>query len=473
MRLSPHIGAWSLVTAVLGASAQNLPLSVSVALRQAQVSETALGLWVQAVDEDKPRLQWQARQPLNPASLVKLVTGYAALEQLGPAWTWNTPIWLNGRLNEAGVLDGDLVIKGVGDPKLVQERLWLLMRRLRDQLGLREIRGRILLDRSAFAPDPATPADFDGEPWRPANVQADALLLNFKTLSYSFRLDPAQRVAWITSEPPLDGGAVAVSVSTGPCGDWRASLQLQWQDGTRPRFTGSYPVACGEQQWTVADPEPASYASRLLASLWRDSGGLLQGSVVEGMAPGTPPNLLISSPPLAELLRDINKNSNNLMAQQLLLSLARPADGTPVTATGAAAGLRQWLVSRVGNEPAIVLSNGSGLARDTQISAQQLASLLQQAWTGPLMPEFVASLPLAGIDGTLTRQPARFGAALGRAHLKTGSLRDVVALAGYVQSASNKRYVLVAIINHAKAGAARPALDAIVRWVAQDTPAAR
>ena len=130
-------------------------------------------------------------------------------------------------------------------------------------------------------------------------------------------------------------------------------------------------------------------------------------------------------------------------------------------------------VGKVGNEPAIVLSNGSGLARDTQLSAQQLASLLQQAWIGPLMPEFIASLPLAGIDGTLTRQPARFGAALGRAHLKTGSLRDVVALAGYVQSASNKRYVLVAIINHPQAAAARPALDAIVRWVAQDAPAAR
>jgi len=451
-----------------------LPLSVSVALRQAQVPAEAVGLWVQAIDEEQPRLQWQAQTPLNPASLVKLLTSFAALERLGPAWTWATPVWLQGRLDERGGLDGDVHIKGNGDPQMTQERLRQLLRRLQQaQPGLRElreIRGNFVLDRSAFAPTESSPADFDGEPWRPANVQTDALVLNYKTLVYSIRPDPARQLAWITAEPPLDPPA-SVPLTAGACGDWRSGLKLQWQAGARPRFAGSYPGACSELQWTLADPEPASYTARLLLSTWRELGGQISGGVIDGPAPTAPPSLIIQSPPLAELLRDINKNSNNLMAQQLLLSLARPADGSAATAAAAAQWLSQWFEARAGLEPPARLSNGSGLARDTRLSAQQLARLLLLAWRSPLMPEFVASLPLAGVDGTLNRQPARFGGAQGRAHLKTGSLRDVVALAGYVQSSSDKRYLLVAIVNHAQAAVARPALDALVRWVAQDAPA--
>lgn len=451
-----------------------LPLAVAQALRQAEVPETALGVWVQALDEASPRLQWQAGMPLNPASLAKLATTYAALEQLGPGFTWPTSVWLNGRLGDDGVLDGDLVIKGSGDPKLGTERLVMLLRRLRDQYGLREIRGQVVLDRSAFAPPEGSPADFDAEPWRPANVQSDALLFNYKSLVYTVRPDPARRVATITSDPPLDG-PVSVPLAPGVCEDWRVQVRLQWQVGQHPRFDGSYPQGCPEAQWQLADPEPASYGARLLATLWHELGGRLRGGIVDGLAPATPPTLAIQSPPLAELVRDINKNSNNVMAQHLLLTLARPADGTAVAPAAAADWLGQWFQTQIGSAgPAAPwFVNGSGLARETRISAAQLAALLRQAWASPRMPEFVASLPLAGIDGTLMRQPARFGAALGRAHLKTGSLRDVVGLAGYVQSPSGRRWLLVAMVNHARAAAARPALDALVRWVAQDAPPAR
>lgn len=451
-----------------------LPLAVAQALRQADMPEAALGIWVQALDEAAPRLQWQAQTPLNPASLVKLATTYAALEQLGPAFTWPTSVWLNGRLGDDGTLDGDLVIKGAGDPKLGTDRLVMLLRRLRDQYGLRDIRGQVVLDRSAFAPPEGSPADFDAEPWRPANVQSDALLVNHKSIAYTVRPDAARRVAVITSDPPLDA-QVSVPLAPGACEDWRAQIRLQWQAGQRPRFEGSYPQGCPEAQWLLADPEPSTYAARLLATLWQELGGRLRGGVVEGLAPATPATLVIQSPPLAELVRDINKNSNNTMAQHLLLTLARPADGTAVDPAAAADALAQWFLTQIGSvgPTAPLFVNGSGLARETRISAAQLAALLRQAWASPRMPEFMASLPLAGIDGTLARQPARFGAALGRAHLKTGSLRDVVGLAGYVQAPSGRRWLLVAMVNHARASAARPALDALVRWVAQDAPQAR
>ena len=111
---------------------------------------------VQEVGSARPRLAWQPDQPVNPASLMKLLTTFAALELLGPAWTWTTPVWLQGTLRD-GVLDGNLVIKGSGDPKLVLERMWLLLRRVQ-QLGVREIRGDIVLDRSAFVVPERAPA---------------------------------------------------------------------------------------------------------------------------------------------------------------------------------------------------------------------------------------------------------------------------------------------------------------------------
>lgn len=450
---------WVLLLAAVGAGADTLPLSVQVALRQAQVPASALGVVVQALDEPRPRLAWQADLALNPASVTKLVTSMAALDTLGPAWQWQTPVWLTE--------DGGLAIQGSGDPRLSAEHLWAALRRLplRDP---RELRGPLVLDRSAFAPGSAAPGDFDGEPWRVGNAQPEALLLNAKAVTYTFR--PAGGAARISADPALDPPA-SVPTTAGPCGDWRSVLKLQWGPTERPRFTGGYPLACGEQSWTLADPDPASYPARLLALLLRDAGITASGPVVEAAAPGTAPTLLWPGPTLAEALRDMNKASSNLIAQQVLLSTARAAGLPTPSADSAAAWLQQWLDAHAGRTPPTRLVNGSGLARDTRLSAAQLAGLLRWGWGQPWMPELLASLPVAGLDGTLSRQPGRFGAAAGRAHLKTGLLRDAVALAGVVDAPSGRRWVLVAMLNHPQAQGARGVLDALLRWVAQDAPA--
>lgn len=441
------------------AGAESLPLSVQVALRQAQLPPTALGVVVQALDEARPRLAWQADLPQNPASLTKLVTSMAALETLGPAWQWQTPVWLTE--------DGGLAIQGSGDPRLGTERLWTGLRRL----GVAELRGSLRLDRSAFTPGTAEPGDFDGEPWRVGNAQPEALLLNAKAVSYTFRVD-GQAVR-VTADPPLDP-PLLIPTAAGPCGDWRGGLKLQWAPGQRPRFTGSYPAACGEQTWTLADPDPSTYPARLLALLLREAGIAWRGeAVVEAAAPLTPPTLVWPGPTLAEVLRDMNKASSNLMAQQVLLSTARAAGVPAPSPDTAAAWLQAWLDGHAGTTPPARVVNGSGLARDTRISPAQLAGLLRWSWGQPWMPELLASLPVAGLDGTLSRQPGRFGAAAGRAHLKTGSLRDVVALAGIVDTPSGRRWVLVAVVNHPQAQAGRGVLEAVLRWVAQDAPQAQ
>jgi serine-type D-Ala-D-Ala carboxypeptidase/endopeptidase (penicillin-binding protein 4) len=302
-------------------------------------------------------------------------------------------------------------------------------------------------------------------------VQPDALLLNFKSVTYSFVPDAARGVALVGAEPALAGTQVqgTVRLSAGPCDDWRTGLKASFNDARQVRFAGAYPAACGELAWPVADADPASYNARLIEALWRDMGGKLGGRIVDGLAPaGLKPSFELKSPPLADVVRDINKFSNNVMAQQLFLTLAlQRQPGQPASAEAARTLLRDWLVVRTGElPPGVQVDNGSGLSRDNRLSASLLARLMQQAWSSPAMPELISSLPVNGLDGTMRRSRATPG----RAHLKTGSLRDVAGLAGYVLSDSGRRYVLVAIVNHPNANAARPALDALVQWSLRDAP---
>ena len=455
------------IAATAGA-APGLPPEALAALKRAGVPAEALSVVIEDANSNRRVLQWQETKPVNPASLTKLLTTAAALDRLGPAYSFATPVWLSGPVAN-GVLDGSVFIKGSGDPKLVIERVWLLLRRIQ-QLGVREIRGDIVLDSGAYAVPDTPPGDFDGEPLRPYNVRPAALLFNFRSTVYSFTPDAAAGVARINADPALAGTLVdrTVPLTGGACGDWRVALKAEFDAG-RTRFGGGYAASCGESTWPVADPQPATYEARLIEALWREMGGQLRGSVHEGLAPvDVKPSFEQRSPALAELVRDINKYSNNLMAQQLFLALALQANPRAVaTPEAARAAMLRWLTERLGPlNDEVVLDNGSGLSRDTRISAQRLAQVLLLAWDSPVMSELMSSLPITGLDGTLRRSRATPG----RGHLKTGSLRDVAAVAGYVLSNSGKRYVLVAVINHPQAGAARPALDALVQWTMRDLP---
>ena len=282
----------------------------------------------------------------------------------------------------------------------------------------------------------------------------------------SFTPDRSANVAQVAFEPPLAGVQMQATVPLAAvdCADYRAALKADFSDATRIRFTGSYPATCGERVWPVAYADPGSYAARAIEGMWRHLGGKLGGKVRDGSVPaGLAPVLEAVSPTLAEVVRDINKYSNNVMAQQMFLTLSLQQKGTG-TLEGSRDAIGRWWQARIGGD-APVLDNGSGLSRSERITAAALARLLQAAWASPLMPELVSSLPITGVDGTLRRSRAK---AAGAAHLKTGSLRDVAGVAGYVHGASGRRYVLVAIANHPNAGAVRPAIDALIDWAAKD-----
>jgi D-alanyl-D-alanine carboxypeptidase/D-alanyl-D-alanine-endopeptidase (penicillin-binding protein 4) len=176
----------------------------------------------------------------------------------------------------------------------------------------------------------------------------------------------------------------------------------------------------------------------------------------------------LESPSLAEIVRDINKYSNNGMARQLFLSLsmdAMQAGGVERSAQR----IKDWLEKKGIAANGLVLDNGSGLSRSERIDAHTLAALLDAAWRSAVMPEFIASLPLAGVDGTLRRRARGEGVA-GQAHVKGGTLNDVRAIAGYVLDAQGKRWIVVFLIHHPQAGLATAAQEALLKWVAQGPP---
>lgn len=468
MRLITVVFVW-LLNIWLNVFAQNvaLPAPVIAALQRAKVPVDALHVVVMEANGSQKTLallSHQATTSINPASLSKLATTIAALDLLGPAFVWRTPLYIDGPVRD-GVLQGNVYVRGSGDPRLVVERLWLLMRRLQG-LGIQKIQGDIVLDRNAFDLPERNPASFDGEPLRPYNAAPDTLLVNFKSLVFQFVPDRAANVARIHVEPPLAGVQfpTTVPLSNADCSDYRSSLRADWADPLRIRFAGSFPVVCGEKVWPVAYAAPQQFAARAIGGMWQQVGGQLVGQVRDGVVPANlQPVFSVESPALSEVIRDINKFSNNVMAQQLFLTLGQQARGTGSWDASREA-MQAWWRDRIGGESP-VFDNGSGLSREERISALGLARLLQFAWASPTMPELMSSLPVSGLDGTLKRSKSQ-----SVAHLKTGSLRDVAGIAGYVDAANGKRLILVAVLNHANAQAARSALELLVDWTGMQKP---
>jgi len=234
-----------IVLALLGslpglAATQNLPAEVEAALARAKVPRDAVSMLVMDAQSGTPRVSHRASSSMNPASVMKLVTTYAALDLLGPAYAWSTPVYVEGQVRD-GTLQGNLYIKGQGDPKLVLERLWLLLRRVQG-LGIHHIAGDIVLDRSALDIPEVDPASFDGEPLRPYNAAPDALLINYKSVVMTFTPDRSAQVAQVQFDPPLFGVQMQATVplANGDCADYRGSLKADFSDARRIRFLGSY-----------------------------------------------------------------------------------------------------------------------------------------------------------------------------------------------------------------------------------------
>ncbi|HSV17662.1 MAG TPA: D-alanyl-D-alanine carboxypeptidase/D-alanyl-D-alanine-endopeptidase [Casimicrobiaceae bacterium] len=444
-----------------------LPRAVGRAFLDAGIPLNRVAIAVQEVRAPRPLFAYDAERAMSPASVMKLVTTFVALELLGPDYRWRTEAYADGRL-DSGVLHGDLVLRGRGDPKITVEQWQSFMTRLR-AAGLDSIDGQLVLDRTAFDVPAHDPAAFDGEPLKPYNVGPDALLVNFKAADLVFAPDATTGRAQVRLDPPLAPVSVAAPPLDGaPCGDWRAALRPQFDDDGRAvqvSFAGSYPASCGERDWWVALLDAPHYTHAMFTLYFRAAGGQFAGGLAERRAPpAAAPLAVLESPPLYDIVRDVNKFSNNVMARQIFLTLALEAAPPPATTAKAADVVRRFFALRKIALPKLVIENGSGLSRNERITAGGLVRLLMAADRSAVRDDFASSLAVAAMDGTVER---RFlaGPAAGQALLKTGSLEGVRALAGYVLDAQGHRYAVAAIINHPNAARGGPALDNLVQWV--------
>ena len=436
-------------------------------LKAAGVPADGIGLVAVPVEGGPAIAAWNARIPLNPASSMKVVTTHAALSVLGPDYRWKTSVYLRGSL-EDGVLRGDLVLRGGGDPKLVIEDVAELAARMR-AAGLREIRGDLVVDDSIFAVGPEAGEAFDGDPSQPYNVRPYGALVNFKATRVVVRPDGA--VARIALDPALADVEIRneVKVVGGPCRFGAGGLTVRDAEGTGRaaiRVAGRYSAGCGEQSVFSAVLDHRQFVHGIFKAAWESAGGSLQGAtrIERGAARGEPWIEWISPRTLADVTQDINKFSNNVMTRQVMLQIAAGGAAGPVTPERARAEVSAWLKGQGLDFPELVLDNGSGLSREERISAESLARVLVHAAASPHGDFLRLSLPAVGVDGTMKNRLVGEPVA-GSAWIKTGSLADVRSIAGYVLASSGRMYAVVMMVNGPRAGGTRPIQDAFLRWV--------
>jgi len=409
----------------------------------------------------------------SPASTIKVVTTFAALDMLGPAFTWHTRALVRGELAK-GVLDGDLILQGGGDPYMTLERWWGFAQALRAR-GLKTIRGDIVIDDSAFSLPPEDPAEFDGRPNRSYNVLPDALMVNFQSIEFRIVPDADARRVDIVAVPAPANLMIEnrVRFSAGRCGGagGRVDFKVASAGWDKVVFSGALSPHCAERSFARVLLKPATYAFGTFVELWRELGGEFGGGLRIEAAPADARTILdFDSLTLGEIVRLTNKYSSNLMARHLLLTMGEERSGGPATLDKGAAVIAEWGRERGLALQGMEIDNGSGLSRNTRISALQMAEVLRAAYHSPYAPEFLASLPLAGIDGTLRARMKSSPA--GAVRLKTGHLDGVSGVAGYVTANGGKTYVLVCLVNDARADyAAGDAVQAaLVTWLVDDVP---
>ncbi len=487
--------AWLLAAAALSAGPAwawgPLPAAAREALARAEVPEEALTGIVMPVDGWRWGRTWarEADRPVQPGSTMKLLTSAVALDRLGPNLRGRTQL-LSAAPQVGDVLQGDLVLRGGADPELGWAQLWQMLLELREQ-GVRRIDGDLVLDRSLFRPariDRDLPP-FDDTPHLAYQVVPDALMLTGQLMGVE--ITAGADTVQARTVPHIDGVELLASFEPAdrPCAQWSRDwnpVQLT-DDGTRVqiRLGGRFPRDCRiRTALQLVDRDRLAELS--LRTLWTQLGGTLGGRVREGVAP---PGARLWAEhvarPWGEVLRTMNKQSDNALSRLLFLQLGvvdasgeqvgeqvrQGASDPPLSTTERAQRtVRGWLAERQIGDRALVLDNGSGLSRSERLTPRLLAQVIAAALAGRHAPDWLMSLPTVGVDGTM-RNRLKDSPAAGWARLKTGTLRDVAGLAGVVRDTAGRSWIVVTLINHDRAAQARPALDALVDWVARGMPA--
>ncbi len=447
----------------------SLPATIAKLLRRARVPQTGIGIYIHDVTQPRPLLVVNGERPFNPASAVKALTTFVAMDRLGPNFKWRTELWLKGKVR-GGTLKGDLILKGGGDPSLSTERLWKLLHGAWAR-GLRHIHGDFIIDATYFDHRPPPRSAFDGNTYSPYNAPPFTALLNFNATRFVIRPMIGENTITVFTDPPLANLTIdnRMTYRAGKCRPGHRNIDMVVLDSgqtPRVRFKGEYGAGCGETALTRVVSTNETHLFGAAKSLWQRMGGTITGKVVLAATPRGARRLVsLESPVLSNVIRNMNKDSNNVMVRQLLLTLGAERLGRPGTLDKGRAVILDWLRSWRADVNRAVIDNGAGLSRKTRVTANAMGRFLHVAYASPLVTEFMSSLAVSGIDGTLrkrfVKQPLQ-----GRVHIKTGTLDHVRAMAGYVLSGKGRRFIVVVLENHRGAHYIGAMIqNAILRWL--------
>ena len=471
-----------------------LPPAVTGSLERNQIPKNAVSISVMEIEPGRPGkhlakniLDWRASEAMNPASTMKLLTTLAGLDILGPQYRWRTNIYTDGVIRQ-GTLKGNLYLQGTGDPKLIPEELAKLMKALQG-LGIQKIDGNLFFDRSAYAPSVMEHNTIDGESLRAYNVPPDPLLYAFRTLSFQIGKSRTADFIDISYTPALSQLKInnQMQLVDRSCDNWKSNIRFNLDPEGNPnneqlliaQFSGAFPSACKGVNYNVVVLDANTFLTQGFTAAWELAGGTWTQTPVgkNGVVPLAARLLLqFEGINLADDVQDINKYSNNVMARQLLLTLALEKMGKPATTANGELVIQSWLKQNGLEFSGLVIENGSGLSRNEAISAGQMNQLLFTARNLPVGDVFYNSLPIAGTDGTmrnrLMTQLRKFLHLKKKpeARIKTGSLADVRAISGYVLSKSGKLYAVTSFINHPNAWKGLEAHDQLLAWLLEDGP---
>ncbi|HEX3949232.1 MAG TPA: D-alanyl-D-alanine carboxypeptidase/D-alanyl-D-alanine-endopeptidase [Steroidobacteraceae bacterium] len=447
----------------MAGSSSAVPARITQLIGVERLPSSAVSFVIVDPDSGRVVMSHNPNTPRSPASTLKTVTTFAALDMLGPAFVWQTRAWIH---------DGDLYLQGGGDPYITLERWWSFVHGLRAR-GLKSIPGDIVIDNSAFSSANEDPGAFDGRPNRSYNVVPDALMVNFQSIEFRLAADADTHRVQISASPAPVNLDIEnhIRYAAGRCNGSAARVDFRVASSGWDRviFSGALSPHCAERSFARVLLQPATYAFGTFVQLWRGSGGDFNGKLRMQPTPADAKALYtFDSLSLAEIVRLTNKHSSNLMARHLLLTLGKERFGDPGTVEKGVTAIGEWSRERGFDLGGVDIDNGSGLSRTTRITVLQMAKILSAAYHSRFAPEYLASFPLAGMDGTLRSRMK--GAPAGSVRLKTGHLDGVSGVAGFVTTPGGKTYVLVSLVNDVRAdfGAAEPLHAALAAWISDN-----
>ena len=438
-----------------------------MALNFGRMQPNEVSVYVQNLTTGKVIESHRADAAMKPASTMKLVTTFAALRALGPDYRWVTP-WQSPAAVVSGSLEGDIYWVGSGNPVLDQNDLLDMQAQLRER-GINKIKGQLVLDRSRWN-NQGSAHGFDGDSEEAFSTEPDPHMLAYKVVWAKPERNILGDVV-VNTNPPLPGIEQSNTLSIrnssrAACTSLKNFMNAQYQNGSL-MFSGSLPESCLGQEMFINMLEMQDFASKSFINHWRDKGGEIQNGYKVGKLPERSVTLAINrSKPLAEVMADMNKNSNNVIARSVFLTLGEHFSNNQ-TQYNATAEVRRQLVEAGLDDEALVLENGSGLSRRERMSARMMGEMLKKTYQSPFKQAFIDSLPIAGTDGTLKSRFKQVGTAL---RLKTGTLKNVRALAGYWLPENKQQHplALVVLVNSERSGMYLPDLDKLVVGILQD-----